>query len=162
MKKKFLTFLQTTKHLIYSLSIHLLIILLLSFNINLNKADEIITEKNKNTDIEIIEINEGNDINKKQIVSDKFYWGIGIISSANFENRSPYGLILIITVTEIKKGYSAYDSDLKIGDRIYLVNNDILSNQNDIKGDEPKHLILTILRNNNMLNINIKRVKVYY
>ncbi len=155
------------KYLLSSFIIHLLFLFPL-FLLNNNKINNDsfdngngINESQKinSTDVEIIEINEGEG---KQVVPENFYWGIGIGSSATFENISPYGLVLVIIVTSIKKGYSAYDSDLQIGDKIILVNNNVISNQNDIKGDSPKSLILTLIRNNSIINIAIDRVKVYF
>lgn len=150
-----------TKYIFISTLIHVLV--LSSLFINISEEQVVInnnTNDNKVANVQIIEINENEGNNTP--TPENFYWGIGIDSSIQFQNIIPYGLIPTVIVNSVKKGYSAYDSNLQVDDKIILVNGKIISGVNDIRGDAPKKLILTIIRNNYTIKIAVNRVKVYY
>ena len=78
-----------------------------------------------------------------------FYWGVGI----------DVNLIDSVLITGVTPGYCGEAAGLKVGDIILSVNG---SATGEIKGDEPKTLLLTILRNGVKINISVERCKVYY
>lgn len=162
MKKEFPMNQMKTKYLLISASIHALFIFLLLFHFNLTQPIETIPEniENATSDLQIIELSQGP--GKNNLDSDKFYWGIGIESTESFEHNSIYGLIPVLYITDVKQGYSAENAGLQIKDKIFLLNNQPMFGENNIKGDEPKQLYLTILRNGVIINVSLQRVKVYY
>lgn len=90
-----------------------------------------------------------------------FYWGLGFVQDLNFVKV--YGLPTYgYTVTQVYSGYCGETAGLSVGDYIYLVNGAVVSDGNDIRGDGPKKLILTILRNGGTVLLTIDRCKVYY
>lgn len=86
-----------------------------------------------------------------------FYWGIGISSVEYYKDNMP-----VIEINEVALGYSAYDAGLQVGDIIVNIDGHSISEGNDIRGDGPKRLSLTIIRKWVTLLINLERVKVYY
>lgn len=151
------------KYFLHSFLIHFLIFTLLFVNINNDTPQPEIVQKNtlKNVPIEIIEttdLEEGTI--KKQL--ENYYWGIGIETIQKFEQISSFGGLNVLEVISVKKGYSAFDANILVNDKILLLDGYPMNEENNIKGDGPKILYLTILRNNIIINILVKRVKVYY
>lgn len=88
-----------------------------------------------------------------------FYWGLGISSTDAFDiSTGSYQY----TVTAIVIGYNGDKSGLKVDDRILLINGSPITNENSVRGDGPREMILTVLRNGVIILIKTERGKVYY
>lgn len=73
----------------------------------------------------------------------KYYWGIGISSRSIFDVATgSYKRI----VTEIASGYNAERDGLNLNDVIIMVDNMLITDDNDVRGDGPRKMILTISR----------------
>lgn len=94
----------------------------------------------------------------------KFYWGIGI--SVDYQDYTLPGYMGTVRATKVEKvyqGYNAESAGLLEGDLIYLINGSPITFKNDIVGDGPGTLILTILRNgSSIVRVQLERCKVYY
>lgn len=84
--------------------------------------------------------------------NSKFYWGLGITTREMNSGD---------LITEVNSGYNGEAAGLMVGDFIIHVNGKP-KNQNEIRGNGPAKLVLTILRNNSIITINTERGKVYY
>jgi C-terminal processing protease CtpA/Prc len=145
-----------------SIIISILIHSLFFLNFISNQQEEKLSQTNYDIgtdsfDIDVIEINESDsgEISKQELKAH--YWGIGISS-----NYIPYNGTLSCEIEYIYSGYSAESAGLQIGDIIYLINGAPIGDNNDIKGDGPRKMLLTVSRKNVIIYINIDRVKVYY
>lgn len=143
------------KFLFTSLILHLLPIFFLLPKIDTRPIPEKTQVGSELVEIEIpVEKEEGDG----EAPQRKFYWGIGIMTTDVYHLE--YGFI--IKVVNVYKGYSAMDAGLLVDDLIVLVDGKPITQNNDIKGDGPHSLSLTILRKDDMIKINLSRVKVYY
>lgn len=94
---------------------------------------------------------------KKNDKPKDYYWGIGISYDWRTEANEP------MRVGYIYQGYSADLAGLESGDIILAVDGRPPNNgDNDIKGNGPKMLVLTIKRGDRIFDVNVPRVKVYY
>lgn len=156
---------RTNKYIAFSTIVHGILLLLVFFNFTFNEK-----QSNKNedtpkietgiTEIEIIDLGDSQE--KTTINPESYFWGIGIDTTETFTNFPGQGEIVVIHVTNVKHGYSAEQYGILSGDDIILLDGKPIFGENDIKGDEPKNLSLTIIRNGNTIVINLPRVKVYY
>ena len=90
-----------------------------------------------------------------------FYWGIGI--SPDYEFRDMFGAeVFGYVVGKVYEGYCAYDAGVQVGDFIYLIDGQAMTEKNDIRGDGPRRMLLTIIRKNVTINLTVDRCKVYY
>lgn len=90
-----------------------------------------------------------------------FYWGLGF-TSAEYVDYVDHVQYLIVEVNYPYEGYAGWEAGLLPGDKIYLVNGERISGTNDIRGDGPTDITLTILRGSANIIIHTKRCKVYY
>lgn len=138
------------KYIFISFVLHLSLLL-----VYIPKSQE---KKEEKTEITLTE-NTSNDVFIKPIgdqdgeENKNFYWGLGI---------SVYDFGDVKFITDVSDGYNGELSGLKKGDEIIALNNLPLSEKNDIKGDSPAKLKLTIRRNNVIIIIYTERCKVYY
>jgi C-terminal processing protease CtpA/Prc len=66
-------------------------------------------------------------------------------------------------IAEVHEGYSAESAGLRVGDVILLIDGSKpYDNSNDIRGEEPKDMVLTIKRDGKIFEVKISRCKVYY
>lgn len=91
----------------------------------------------------------------------EFYWGVGIYSMRYLDTIPGFGYIAVTEITGIVSGYSADSSGLQVNDIIVLINGEPESPGNDLRGDGPKTLILTIRRKGQTIIIKTERCKVY-
>lgn len=90
-----------------------------------------------------------------------YYWGLGI--SINENPMVISGMMYPVKI--IKHAYQGYCGDyggLIVGDVVYLINGDLIVGDNDFRGDGPRKMILTILRNGSTVRLQIDRCKIYY
>lgn len=121
------------------------------------------TGPNANGSESVMEIIEISPIGDTKQEFKNFYYGLGITCDEYLLNIPDYGMTPTLLIRTVHSGYSAESSGLQAGDVIYLVNGQPVGDGNDVKGDEPKDLALTILKKDGrIIVINIKRVKVYY
>jgi C-terminal processing protease CtpA/Prc len=81
-----------------------------------------------------------------------YYYGIGV--SGYYKNGA-------YIIEQVYSGYSAESAGLRSGDMIELVNG-LSPMLEDISGNGPRELELTILRNGLQILIKTRRVKVFY
>lgn len=108
-----------------------------------------------------IEINtEADELVKKN--KDQYYWGLGL--AADFGDVDYLGYKAnSIHITKIYPGYCGENSGIMIGDNVYMINGELYNEQtNDIKGNEPKKLILTLDRNGRTIVLQTERCKIWY
>lgn len=108
-----------------------------------------------------IEINnEADKFVKKN--KDQYYWGLGL--AADFGDVDYLGYKAnSIHITKLYPGYCGETSGLMLGDNVYMINGELYNEQtNDIKGNEPKSLVLTFERNGRTMTIQVERCKVWY
>lgn len=84
------------------------------------------------------------------------YWGIGI----NIDNENYKGNLAYI-VTQVHSGYTA-EFVLQPKDVIILLDDQPISFTNEIRGEGPRRMKLTIIRNGSIIYVYIERCKVYY
>lgn len=94
-------------------------------------------------------------------VSTDHYYGVGIYSQEHLQEIPGYGIIQVVEITDVVIGYCGEEAGLRVGDMIVLVNGIEQSPENNIKGDGPKLLNLSIFRNGVTILISINRCKVY-
>ncbi len=110
--------------------------------------------------VEVIEIADDADESSKQEKKD-FYWGIGI--GSDFAFIDIYGVTTYCySVDKLYAGYSAETDGVLVGDYIYLINDKPIGGTNDLKGDGPKKMKLTIIRNGSKVIVYTERCKVWY
>lgn len=148
------------KYLIVSLFLHLLLVISIGFKMNQEQQANTEGEKGGEKqgyeiETQIIEIADGPGAEKKELKD--FFWGIGV--EIRYSEHLGYPAHI---VTSVKSGYCAESNNILEGDIIYLVNDQPLDFINDIKGDEPKKLKLTINRNGSIIIKVFNRCKVYY
>lgn len=152
------------KYLVISLLIHTVSFVLITFNFNFKEKKEEKQQQKQNGmfSVEIITPKDSNSDSSVPIKKPKnFFWGLGI--SVNPEVRTILGVDFFgYEITKVYEGYCAEDAGILVGDYVYLINNEILGTDNDIKGEKPKKLRLTIERNRIIININTERCKIYY
>lgn len=144
------------KFFIYSLLIHAIPFLFtLNFNPEVNQTTEVGMSGGEYNVIPVEITTEGDGDGQLK----NYYWGIGISTRQMYDtNRKQW----IIKVNQVYLGYSADFSGILMGDIIIAINKAEVSNQNDIKGDGPATLRLTIDRQGVIIEKIIQRVKVYY
>ena len=123
-----------------------------------NKGDS-----NEKESQEIIDLNSEGNTEGDSLEGKDFYWGIGITTMYTYmtiKGKVFYG----IYIQKAHEGYSAWYADLRKGDFIFMVDSEIITQKEVIKGDKPKKLLLTIYRSSDNIVINkeVERVKVYY
>lgn len=120
-------------------------------------------EQNQRVEIEVIEQvpTLGAEEPKKEL--KKFYWGIGIAVDHTYMNMDGYVTPVPVTIVEkVYAGYCAESAGILPGDKIVLVNNQYITGENDIIGNGPREMVLTIVRNDRIIQVPINRCKVYY
>ena len=88
------------------------------------------------------------------------YWGIGVYQAGLFDNEmvSYHGMIYFgLKVLSAVPGNPAARSGIQAGDIIFLIDNLPLSVKNEVKGDGPRAMILTIKRGNTYFELPIER-----
>lgn len=155
------------KYFLLSLLLHLSLVLAISFKMQQEEKQQQTEQgqegsesdkKGQDVGIEIIEISDTvNTEDQKKKELKNFYWGIGITSSHTFSGPSEY-----VEVVDVASGYSAESAGLQRGDIIMEIDGLPISNINDIRGDKPRKMLLTINRKGVIVRIQIERVKVYY
>lgn len=90
-----------------------------------------------------------------------FYWGLGFYSADYIDTFPGYGPMRSVEVLEFVSEYCGAHSGLHLHDVIFLINGQPRTDSNDIKGNEPKTLELTLSRNHSIMVITVKRCKVY-
>jgi len=150
------------RYIFISTLIHSLIagFILLNF---IRQVDPVVLNEKKSSNllnIELIEPIDNEEGAESKIEDDrKFYYGIGV-SINNYID--PISGAAILKVSAVYKGYSAYNSDIRIGDYILKLNDQDIFDQNDIKGEKEGPIKLTILRNGVIIEKVLNRVKVYF
>lgn len=155
------------KSLFASLMFHLSLVALVTVSVVAEERQE-----EEKFEIELQEAQTGEEINVIELGDigsedlkplDNFYWGLGFGSQHYMYDKIPgqLGALPVIEVTEIFKGYCG-ESVLQKNDLIYLINDMPLVTGNDIRGEGPAKLKLTILRNGGKIVLNVERCKVYY
>lgn len=147
------------KFILFSLFLHALPFLFLGSNAN-NEAQEPQHSIPEKMEIEVIPkadriktIGENGESQENL----RYYWGLGMTS-----NDYKMGGYFIHEITEINTGYNAELAGLQLGDKIFLINGEKIGSENQIRGDAPKDLLLTIYRNGAIISVKTKRGKVYY
>lgn len=92
---------------------------------------------------------------------ENYYWGLGFSSNQHIEyiDHIKY---LVLEVEIVYAGYCGASSGLISGDKIYLLNDERLTEANDIRGNGPSDIKLTLVRDTAKINIHATRCKVYY
>lgn len=171
------------RYLILSTLIHIALVIGLLLQNNKSKEEQAKNEASNKISVELVEATKENKAGDKQgadkiyndiielgesgdkkLDEDKFYWGIGI--------RIDYAVVDIYgspffgyKITDLYQGYCGEQAGIRINDFIYLVNGvklDLVGEDQDIKGDKPKTLLLTVFRNNVIINVKVDRCKIYY
>jgi hypothetical protein len=137
--------------------VHILVISLLFLNLQTKDTEKIDENKQQGgshiLSFDIIQQNDLTDLNDIKIEKN-YYWGLGI--TVNYDGVN-------LNVIGVDDGYNGQLSGLLVGDMIVLVNDKPISGNNDIAGDSPKKLKLTIMRKDgNIINIFTERCKVWY
>lgn len=136
--------------------VHILVISLLFLNLQKNDNEKINENKQGGSpalSFDLISQNELTDNNSIKIEKD-YYWGLGITVNSDGMN---------LQVVGVEDGYNGEISGLLVGDIIVLVNDKPIGENNDIAGDTPKKLKLTVVRKDgNIINIFTERCKVWY
>lgn len=118
---------------------------------------ETITKQIENRSI----IPKENNGNNDSLKNKKFYWGIGVTTL--YYPRMIQGVKYnCYMITQVSEGYSAYEASVESKDVIYLIDGSPISDSNDVSGSEPRSMVLTVLRSEQVMSIKIDRVKVYY
>lgn len=118
-----------------------------------DKIEIEVTESHNNPgrDVQVIEnIQDEGDATPKEKTS--YYYGIGV---SGYYSQGVYH------IEKVYSGYSAESALLLAGDVVKLVNG-VSPMLEDISGDGPKELWLTVLRNGQQILIKTRRVKVWY
>lgn len=147
-----------------SLIIHGLFVFFMVYEKTKDKPKEEESRQRKasyNFAVEIITPNKAAQGAKKIKKKKEFYWGVGI--SPTFEFKDIFGVRTFgYGVQQIYEGYSAYESTMQVGDFIYLIDGLPITDGNDIRGDGPRKMLLTVLRDGVSINLEVDRCKVYY
>jgi C-terminal processing protease CtpA/Prc len=116
--------------------------------------------------IEVIEIVDTivTEATKPKPEKKNFYWGIGITSYEEMkEIPGQFGKIPTRELTEVFKGYAADEAGLVVGDTIFLINGNYIPDDDGLRGDGPRKMLLTVYRKNGItIRVPIERCKVYY
>lgn len=156
------------KSLFASLMLHLSLVALVTVSVVAEERQEeekfeieLQESQQSEAQINVIELGDVSSEDLKPL--DNFYWGLGFGSQHYMYDKIPgqLGALPVIEVTEIFKGYCG-ESVLQKNDLIYLINDMPLVTGNDIRGEGPAKLKLTILRNGGKIVLNVERCKVYY
>lgn len=107
----------------------------------------------------VVEINDAGIGNES--LPEHFYWGLGF-NSTEYISYIDHIEYLVVEVDIVYESYCAKAAGLRSGDKIILVNNAKISSHNDIRGDGPTEISLTILRGDVKIEIHTNRCKVYY
>lgn len=151
------------KSFLVSLIIHGLVVFAFLFKSNTPdpKKKEEPQLASSSYEIEIIEINDFG----TQDTEDKkknFYWGIGINQDfnnlLNINGVDTYGVMVL----KVVPGYTGERDGILVGDFVIAVNGKAWSIANDIKGEGPLKLVLTVYRNGVIIDIETARCKVYF
>lgn len=150
------------KWLLLSIFIHTIFLSFFYVKSELPQNEKLKTEQQVefiNNNPKVIEIdNNSTKLNNKVI---NYYWGLGF--TANFDEVEYLGTkVNAYTIIYFDSGYCGENSGLILGDKVYLVNGELISETNDIKGDEPKKLLLTLERNGRTIVIQTDRCKIWY
>lgn len=142
------------RYSIYSLILHSLPLLFL-LNSSLQATSIPIGGKDEGGNgqyaVEVIEVNKGSGEGDNQKL-EKFYYGIGV--SVLYDVRG-------YLIKEVFSGYSAEEAGILKGDLITHVDGKSIGGYNDIRGEDEKIIVLTVVRNNDIMFIAVKRVKIY-
>lgn len=156
-------------YFVISLLLHTLVFISVSFKtsqeLELNKKSGLGNGGNntQNTNsYEIIDIDiASGDLNKKKELIN-YFWGIGVTvnQKIRFINNES---LFVIEVIQTHSGYCAETNGIAPGDSIFKINGLAITNNNDLIGDGPTKITLTILkRSGNIVNVTFNRCKVYY
>lgn len=115
-------------------------------------------QQQKGHDVEIIELSESTTEKAEKKDDRRFYWGIGVhVNYVLFGNGYPGTEIIAVA-----GGYCAEQAGIQVGDIIVKINGDYLDGNNQLDGEGPKKLVLTVLRKGSTITIITDRCKVYY
>lgn len=151
------------RYLLLSLLLHSLILIPI---IKSEIESEITQTENKmkegfGTAIQIIEFELTTGDVTKELKT--FYWGLGISCDEQLREIPGYGRRYSVLVQIVHVGYSGEASGLKSGDIIFEIDGKPVTPNNDIRGEGPSNILLTILKKNGkVIKITVPRVKVYY
>ena len=150
------------KYIILSLAIHLALVF---FSFKASKAqDEAKQEEKKNQafypkEERIIEIvDQVTTEATKPEPKKEFYWGIGIYSVSNTTSTGA----VMLRVTSVVSGYAAETAGIRIDDIIISIDDQDMTETNNIRGDKPRRMVLTVVRNGATIRITLERTKVYF
>ncbi len=122
------------------------------------------TERSGQRDVQVIELVEAPSSEtqaKKDL--ERFYWGIGVtVAYIPGDAVELPHIMLAERIEMVHSGYCAEAAGILPGDIIYLVNGDYIEPGNQLDGNGPAKLSLTILRNKRIVIIQLDRCKVYY
>ncbi len=127
------------------------------------------SERSGNRDIQVIEMVETASSNETKPQKDltRFYWGIGV--TVEYDRIAIPGydyfgseFLFVEIIQSVHGGYCAEAAGIETGDIIFLINGDYIEPGNQLDGEGPSKLVLTILRNGRIVVIQLDRCKVYY
>ncbi len=94
---------------------------------------------------------------------NNYYWGLGLSCDEGIRYIPGYGQMFSVIIQIAHSGYSGESAGLQPGDVIFEINNKPIDYTNDLKGDGPANLLLTIMkRDGSIIKKTVPRVKVYY
>ncbi len=139
------------KHLIMSAVLHTLP-LLLFIKIDKPKEEALVVSL-----VEYVET--GNNDSRRtvskngDIKSNEYYWGIGIYSET--KDNCEY-------VIEVYDGYPAQRAGVLAGDVICHIDDVAMIGDNLLRGNRPRTMTITIIRDNKYFDIKISREQIWY
>lgn len=153
------------KSLLLSILIHSLIVFSLLYKSTVDKKEEQDRKLEQAASayaIEIIEISDSFSEKETKQELKNYYWGIGITQDFNNQFKvngiDTYGVMVV----KVVPGYNGERDGILPDDFIIAVNGIAWSLDNDIKGDGPLKLVLTVYRNGVIIDIHTERCKVYF
>lgn len=138
----------------------ILILALLGIKTQLPQLDQQGSEQQQQQghEVEIIELSESTTGKAEKKDDRRFYWGIGVhVNYVLFGNGYPG-----TEIVSVAGGYCAEQAGIQVGDIIVKINGEYLDVNNQLDGEGPKKLVLTVLRKGSTITIITDRCKVYY
>lgn len=153
------------RYFLISLLLHSLILIpLVPKLLQEEQAEEAKGKGNTGNGESVMEIIEFNPVYSDIVKPlNNFYWGLSLSCDEGMIYIPGYGDMLSVIVLIVHDGYSVESAGLQPGDMIFEINNKSIDYTNDIKGDGPANILLTILKiDGRIIKITVPRVKVYY